>query len=257
MAICFAVENKEEIDLRAIRLDWLRLQVSRFIVSDGSYSSVLSVKLRLSNWGKCGFIVFIFILGLHKCEQGPSSNKGVPWISKGDEHGPVSHQDGGQCGRTAVGNIWSVHTLVSLLSSPLFLCLILFLFPSFFFILQFLPTCLWEDVQPEQRGGDHEALPHVLPDFMFPLQPVWTCSLPRRGQCLFISNLVITISWTAHLTYAVIFPHVQIEAMEKRTLRLCVIFLEQIAKQTSGVVLEICAEQSNLNDQVKSDSSSG
>uniref|UniRef100_A0A665TKF3 NCK associated protein 1 like n=1 Tax=Echeneis naucrates TaxID=173247 RepID=A0A665TKF3_ECHNA len=37
---------------------------------------------------------------------------------------------------------------------------------------------------------------------------------------------------------------------EKRTLRLCVSFLEQIAKQTSNVVLEICAEQCNLNDQL-------
>uniref|UniRef100_A0A3B4UXM3 NCK associated protein 1 like n=1 Tax=Seriola dumerili TaxID=41447 RepID=A0A3B4UXM3_SERDU len=37
---------------------------------------------------------------------------------------------------------------------------------------------------------------------------------------------------------------------EEKTLRLCVIFLEQIAKQTSNVVLEICAEQSNLNDQL-------
>uniref|UniRef100_A0A8C8E4D7 NCK associated protein 1 like n=1 Tax=Oryzias sinensis TaxID=183150 RepID=A0A8C8E4D7_9TELE len=33
-------------------------------------------------------------------------------------------------------------------------------------------------------------------------------------------------------------------------LRLCVTFLEQIAKQTSSVVLEICAEQRNLNDQL-------
>ncbi|XP_059186269.1 nck-associated protein 1-like [Centropristis striata] len=41
------------------------------------------------------------------------------------------------------------------------------------------------------------------------------------------------------------------EAMEKRTLRLCVTFLEQIAKQTSSVVLEICAEQCNLNDQLQ------
>lgn len=40
--------------------------------------------------------------------------------------------------------------------------------------------------------------------------------------------------------------------MEKRSLHLCVTFLEQIAKQTSSVVLEICAEQCNLNDQVKS-----
>ncbi|XP_060899181.1 nck-associated protein 1-like [Labrus mixtus] len=39
-------------------------------------------------------------------------------------------------------------------------------------------------------------------------------------------------------------------AMEKRSLRLCVTFLEQIAKLTSSVVLEICAEQRNLNDQL-------
>lgn len=45
--------------------------------------------------------------------------------------------------------------------------------------------------------------------------------------------------------------------MEKRSLRLCVTFLEQIAKLTSSVVLEICAEQCNLNEQVKSDCLSG
>lgn len=49
----------------------------------------------------------------------------------------------------------------------------------------------------------------------------------------------------------------QVQAMEKRSLRLCVTFLEQIAKQTSTVVLEICAEQRNLCDQVKSQSISG
>ncbi|XP_034022052.1 nck-associated protein 1-like [Thalassophryne amazonica] len=37
---------------------------------------------------------------------------------------------------------------------------------------------------------------------------------------------------------------------EKRSLRLCVTFLEQIAKQTSSVVLEICAEQCNLADKL-------
>nr|XP_020476127.1 nck-associated protein 1-like isoform X1 [Monopterus albus]XP_020476199.1 nck-associated protein 1-like isoform X1 [Monopterus albus]XP_020476271.1 nck-associated protein 1-like isoform X1 [Monopterus albus] len=42
----------------------------------------------------------------------------------------------------------------------------------------------------------------------------------------------------------------EIEAMEKRSLHLCVVFLEQIAKQTSSVVLEICAEQCKLNDQL-------
>uniref|UniRef100_A0A8C2X1X5 NCK associated protein 1 like n=1 Tax=Cyclopterus lumpus TaxID=8103 RepID=A0A8C2X1X5_CYCLU len=41
------------------------------------------------------------------------------------------------------------------------------------------------------------------------------------------------------------------ETMEKRSLRLCVTFLEQIAKQTSSVVLDICAEQCNLNDQLQ------
>uniref|UniRef100_A0A4W6EE67 NCK associated protein 1 like n=1 Tax=Lates calcarifer TaxID=8187 RepID=A0A4W6EE67_LATCA len=42
----------------------------------------------------------------------------------------------------------------------------------------------------------------------------------------------------------------EIEVMEKRSLRLCVTFLEQIAKQTSNIVLEICAEQCNLNEQL-------
>ncbi|KAF3690048.1 Nck-associated protein 1-like [Channa argus] len=42
----------------------------------------------------------------------------------------------------------------------------------------------------------------------------------------------------------------EMDALEKKGLRLCVTFLEQIAKQTSNVVLEICAEQCNLNDQL-------
>ncbi|KAM9409201.1 LOW QUALITY PROTEIN: nck-associated protein 1-like [Pholidichthys leucotaenia] len=42
----------------------------------------------------------------------------------------------------------------------------------------------------------------------------------------------------------------EVKVLEKRTLRLCVTFLEQLAKQTSGVVLEICAEQRNLSDQL-------
>lgn len=44
---------------------------------------------------------------------------------------------------------------------------------------------------------------------------------------------------------------VQMEAMEKKSLHLCVTFLEQIAKMTGNVVLEICAEQYNLNDKVQ------
>ncbi|KAM3621969.1 uncharacterized protein V6R79_018401 [Siganus canaliculatus] len=43
----------------------------------------------------------------------------------------------------------------------------------------------------------------------------------------------------------------EMEAMEKKSLRLCVTFLEQIAKLTSNVVLEICAEQCNLNNQLQ------
>ncbi|KAG7478250.1 hypothetical protein MATL_G00077920 [Megalops atlanticus] len=40
------------------------------------------------------------------------------------------------------------------------------------------------------------------------------------------------------------------EAIEKRSLRFCVTFLEEIAKQTCNVILEICAEHCNLNDQL-------
>ncbi|XP_061689337.1 nck-associated protein 1-like [Syngnathoides biaculeatus] len=40
------------------------------------------------------------------------------------------------------------------------------------------------------------------------------------------------------------------EAIEKRTLRLCGSFLEQIATQTSATILEICAEECNLNDKL-------
>nr|XP_043880478.1 nck-associated protein 1-like isoform X2 [Solea senegalensis] len=40
------------------------------------------------------------------------------------------------------------------------------------------------------------------------------------------------------------------EAMEKKSLQLCVTFLEQIAQQTSNVVLELCAEQYNLNEKL-------
>ncbi|KAL0977917.1 hypothetical protein UPYG_G00163190 [Umbra pygmaea] len=40
------------------------------------------------------------------------------------------------------------------------------------------------------------------------------------------------------------------EAVEKRSLRLCVTFLEEIGRQTSSIILDICAEQCNLNDQL-------
>lgn len=41
------------------------------------------------------------------------------------------------------------------------------------------------------------------------------------------------------------------EVLEKKSLRLCVSFLEQIAKMTSTVVLELCAEQCNLNEKLQ------
>uniref|UniRef100_A0A8C5G2L1 NCK associated protein 1 like n=1 Tax=Gouania willdenowi TaxID=441366 RepID=A0A8C5G2L1_GOUWI len=40
-------------------------------------------------------------------------------------------------------------------------------------------------------------------------------------------------------------------SMEKRSLRLCVTFLEQLAKQTSSVLLELCAEQHKLCDELQ------
>lgn len=84
-------------------------------------------------------VFFILVVGLHKCEQGSSSAKGLPRLSKGDELDPVSHQDGGQCGGGAAGDIWHVHILVSLFSSLLvssLLCpdltIYFGLFPSFY-----------------------------------------------------------------------------------------------------------------------------
>ncbi|XDV52257.1 hypothetical protein PO909_021001 [Leuciscus waleckii] len=40
------------------------------------------------------------------------------------------------------------------------------------------------------------------------------------------------------------------EEMEKQSLKLCVAFLEEISRQTCSVVLEICAEQCNLNEKL-------
>ncbi|KAJ8378284.1 hypothetical protein AAFF_G00244190 [Aldrovandia affinis] len=42
----------------------------------------------------------------------------------------------------------------------------------------------------------------------------------------------------------------EMTAIENRSLQFCVVFLEEIARQTCCVVLEICAEQGNLNDQL-------
>lgn len=40
------------------------------------------------------------------------------------------------------------------------------------------------------------------------------------------------------------------EDLEKQSLKLCVLFLEEISRQTSAVVLEICAEQWNLHEKL-------
>ncbi|XP_057703129.1 nck-associated protein 1-like isoform X2 [Corythoichthys intestinalis] len=64
--------------------------------------------------------------------------------------------------------------------------------------------------------------------------------------------------------YLMAFPHVcshfhkcahplcpeEEEAIEKRSLHLCVAFLEHIAKMTGTIMLELCAEQCNLNEQL-------
>lgn len=42
--------------------------------------------------------------------------------------------------------------------------------------------------------------------------------------------------------------------MEKQSLKLCVMFLEEISRLTCTVVLEICAEQCNLNEKVHKNS---
>lgn len=76
--------------------------------------------------------------------------------------------------------------------------------------------------------------------------------------CLHIpSSMFCVLCASTHTHTHLCFLCLQVQAMEKRSLRLCVTFLEQIAKQTSTVVLEICAEQRNLCDQVKSQSISG
>lgn len=77
-------------------------------------------------------------------------------------------------------------------------------------------------------------------------------SVPLYMHCRALCRCALCAHSHTHCTLCV-----QTEAMEKRSLRLCVTFLEQIAKLTSSVVLEICAEQCNLNDQVESESISG
>lgn len=97
------MENKEEFDFRALRLDWLRLQVGRLIATCQISHNILLSLYNLMN-ATLRFSLSS-VLGLHKCEQGPSSDKGLHRLSEGDEHDSVSHQDGGQSGRNPAGDV--------------------------------------------------------------------------------------------------------------------------------------------------------
>lgn len=87
------------------------------------FSSDASLKFRFDQLNVCCSLC-PFALGLHKREQGRTSPEGLSRPGEGDEHDRVSHQDGGQPGGDAAGDIRSVHPLVGLflfLFSPLFL----------------------------------------------------------------------------------------------------------------------------------------
>uniref|UniRef100_A0A4W5Q0U9 NCK associated protein 1 like n=1 Tax=Hucho hucho TaxID=62062 RepID=A0A4W5Q0U9_9TELE len=88
---------------------------------------------------------------------------------------------------------------------------------------------------------------------LFPKQTI--CFYPRVFEKMF-SQSSEEISMQRYLmSFPLVCSHFnqtvhQLCPEEKRSLRLCVTFLEEIAKQTSSVILEICAEQCNLNDQL-------
>lgn len=73
-------------------------------------------------------------------------------------------------------------------------------------------------------------------------------SVQKRSALLCVRTEIIGGCVKCHTTTMLV---LQIDVLVKRSLELCVTFLEQIAKQTSNVLLEICAEQCNLQDQVK------
>ena len=76
-------------------------------------------KLSLSDYANTTLRLWLSsVSGLHQREQSPSANKGLRGFAESDEHDSVSHQDGGQFGRTPVWDVWVVHSQVSL-SSPL------------------------------------------------------------------------------------------------------------------------------------------
>ena len=76
-------------------------------------------KLSLSDYANTTLRLWLSsVSGLHQREQSPSANKGLRRFTESDEHDSVSHQDGGQFGRTPVWDVWVVHSQVSL-SPPL------------------------------------------------------------------------------------------------------------------------------------------
>ncbi|XP_029287413.1 LOW QUALITY PROTEIN: nck-associated protein 1-like [Cottoperca gobio] len=165
------VENKEEFDFRALRLDWLRLQVGRFSLSS--------------------------VLGHTSVNKAPLPIKEYTDLAK-------------------VMNMIQFHTrmvdsLEELLQETSEVS-ILGYYPRVF------EKMFCQSSEEVTMKRYLMAFPSVCSHFL---------------QC---GNLLC--------------PE-ETEAMEKRTLRLCVTFLEQLAKQTSSIVLEICAEQCNLNDQLQ------
>ncbi|KAK6318722.1 hypothetical protein J4Q44_G00099330 [Coregonus suidteri] len=182
------VENGEEFDFRALRLDWLRLQ---------TYTSV---------------------------SKAPLSLKDYPDLAK-------------------VMNMTQFHTkmldnveeMLHETSDLSILCFYPRVFEKMF-----------------SQSSEEVSMQRYL--MSFPL----ACShfnqtlhqlCPEEGREFFPGNLFwVVLPSVSRRRVCRVFS--EEEAVEKRSLRLCVTFLEEIARQTSSVILEICAEQCNLNDQL-------
>lgn len=81
--------------------------------------------------------------------------------------------------------------------------------------------------------------------------PAVCCHFSQCGHPLCPEEVSVRLSNHGTENVSNICMFVQMEAMEKKSLHLCVTFLEHIAKMTSAVVLELCAEQCNLSDTVR------
>ncbi|XP_019126276.2 nck-associated protein 1-like isoform X1 [Larimichthys crocea] len=164
------VENKEEFDLRAIRLDWLRLQVDFLCLLHKAYTSVNKANLPLKDYTDLAKVMNMIQFHTRMVDS--------------------------------VDELLQETSEVSILS----------FYPRVFEKM----FCQSSEEMTMKRYL--MAFPSVCSHFSY-------CGNPLCPE--------------------------EIEVMEKRSLRLCVTFLEQIAKLTSTVVLEICAEQCNLNDQLQ------